>query len=104
MNNSPEFIVVSEVVRETPALGNQGENGRHVSRDLGRNIPKPGQIESAEAGSIPPAEQEISGHLTLTRRGLGNPNQSFQGSSLPSWNTSLHILRGQVHDVSFCSQ
>lgn len=93
MNNSPEFIVVSEVIRETPALRNQRENGCHVRRDLGRNIPKLRQTESAEARSIPPAEQEISGHLTLTRRGLRNSNQSLQGSLLPSWNTSLHTLR-----------
>src|SRR5215471_15276876 len=93
MNNSPEFIVVSEVIWETPALRNQRENRCHVCRDLGRNIPKLRQFECAEAWSIPPTEQEVSGHLTLTRRGLGNPNQSFQGSPLPSWNTSLHTLR-----------
>jgi hypothetical protein len=92
MNNSPEFIVVSEVIRETPALRNQSENGCHVCRDVGRNFPKLRRIESAKASSIPPAEQKIGGHLTLPGRGLRNPNQSFQGSSLPSWNTSLHTL------------
>jgi hypothetical protein len=101
MNNSSEFIVVSEVIGETPALRKQCENGCHVRRDLGRNIPKLRRIESAEAWSIPPAEQEISGHLALTRRGLRNPNQSFQSSPLPRWNRSLHILR--VHSVSLSS-
>jgi hypothetical protein len=101
MNNSPEFSVVPEVIRETPALGKQRENGCHVRRDLGRNIPKLRRIESAEACSIPPAEQKISGHSTLTRPGLCNPNQSFQSSPFPTWNMSLHALR--VHDVSFSS-
>jgi hypothetical protein len=92
MNNSPEFIVVTEVIRKTPAFCNQRENGHHVRRDLGRNIPELRQIESAEVWSIPPTKQEISGHLTLTCGGLRNPNQSFQGRPLPSWNVTLHTL------------
>ena len=77
VNNSPEFMVVSEVIRETSALRNQRENGCQIRRDFGRDIPKLRQIESPEASSIPPAEQEIGGHFTLPRPGLCNPNQAF---------------------------
>ncbi len=77
VNDSPESLVVAKVIREAAAFRNQGEDGHHVCRDFGIYIPEPGQIEAAEIPSIPPTQQELSGHLTLTCARLRNLYQSL---------------------------